>query len=201
MGSIIVGSGIEMVPFQEHFITEAYLSWLNDKETMRYSRQRFLQHTRESCLSYLSTFEGSPHKFWSVHRRPDGLQIGTVTAYVDDRSAVADIGLLVGHPEARGKGFGREVWGLAMDYLFRVEDLRKVTGGTSAANVAMVKIFLHWRMALEGVRREQELIDGYPTDVLLFGMLRGEWERCFPQRLAVAGQTKSPGEPSSGDTA
>lgn len=181
----IVGPSLEIVRFEDHLITDAYLGWLNDKSLMRYSRQRFCQHTQESSMAYRKSFEGSPNHFWSIHRRVDGLQIGTMTAYVDRLDRVADLGILIGHPEARGKGLGQEGWGLAMDYLFRIENLRKVTGGTSPLNVAMVKILLHWRMTLEGIRREQELIDAYPMDVLLFGMLKDEWERYFPQPIVI----------------
>ena len=180
----IRGRFVELCPFEEQLITDTYLGWLNDKDLMRYSRQRLEHHTRESSMAYLRSFEDSSNKFWSIHRRADRLHIGTMTAYVDIVDGVADIGILVGHPAARGGGFGREAWGLAMDYLFRVEKVRKVTGGTSAPNVAMVRIFLHWQMKLEGIRREQEVFDGCPTDVLWFGMLSDEWGRSHPRPIA-----------------
>lgn len=184
----ITGALVELRPFDERLITETYLGWLNDKSLMRYSRQRFLHHTWESSRAYLKSFEGSPNKFWSIHRQADDLQIGTLTASLDVVDQVGDIGILIGHAEARGKGFGREAWGLAMDHLFRAENLRKITGGTSALNVPMVRIFLSWQMTLEGIRREQELVDEYPADVLLFGTLKTEWERRYPHPLAAAGR-------------
>ena len=113
-----------------------------------------------------------------------------MTAYVDPVVRTADIGVLVGHAEARTRGFGREAWGLAMDYLFRVEGMRKVSGGTSVLNSAMVKVFRHWRMRLEEVGREAEVIEGRPTDVLRFGMLRNEWEKAYPHAIAQLAEKK-----------
>jgi len=185
---VISGRSIELWPFEESFITDTYLSWLNDRALMRYSRQRHAHHTRDSALAYLRSFDGSSNRVWAVRRRVDRLHIGTMTAYVDPGDDVADIGILIGHPAARGKGLGQEAWGVAMDHLFRGEGIRKVTGGTSALNTAMVRIFLHWRMQLEGIRREQESIDGRPADALLFGMLKTEWEQCHPQPIAAFGE-------------
>ena len=181
---MITGSLVELGPFGPELITDAYLSWLNDKSLMRYSRQRFEHHTRDSSIAYLRSFENSPNKFWAIYRRVDHLHVGTMTVYVDQVAGTADIGVLMGHPEARAKGFGREAWSLAMDYLFRVEGLNKVTGGTAALNSAMVRVFHHWRMRLEEVEREAEVIEGRPTDVLRFGMLRDEWEKAYPHAIA-----------------
>ncbi len=181
---MITGSLVELDSFGLELITDTYLSWLNDKSLMRYSRQRFAHHTRASAIAYLRSFENSPNKFWAIYRRADHLHIGTMTAYVDPVARTADIGVLVGHAEARGKGFGREAWGLAMDYLFRVEGLNKVTGGTSALNSAMVRVFRHWRMRLEEVGKDADMIVGRPTDVLRFGTLRSEWEKAYPHAIA-----------------
>ncbi len=178
-----MGTNVRLVPFEERHIRDDYIGWLNDKELMRYSRQRRIHHDRENCLEYLKGFRSTANHFWSIERRSDGKQIGTMTAYIDRENRVADVGILIGAPGARGTGLGREAWGLALDHLFRSEDMRKVTGGASAANAPMIRIFEHWGMLLEGTRRKQDLIDGEPCDVVLFGILREEWGRRVEPRL------------------
>jgi RimJ/RimL family protein N-acetyltransferase len=187
---MITGSMVELGPFGPELITGEYLGWLNDKSLMRYSRQRLTSHTRDTALDYLRSFANSPNKFWAIYRRTDRLHIGTMTAYVDRSAGSADIGILVGHAEARGKGFGREAWGLAMDYLFRVAGVEKVTGGTSALNAAMVRVFHHWQMRLEEVEKDAEMIDGRPSDVLRFGMLCREWEQAHPRAIVRISETR-----------
>ena len=165
-------SSVALHPFDESSITPEYLGWLNDRVLLRYSRQRYRRHTRESSLEYLRSFEGSPSRFWSVRRSADGVQVGTMTAFLDPDEGTGDLGILIGVP---GRGYGREAWGLGMRALFQDLGLRRVTGGTVAENSPMVRIFLAWGMRLEGTRREHQLVDGRPVDVLLFGMLAREW--------------------------
>lgn len=134
----------------------------------------------ESSLGYLATFRGTANFFWAIERAEDGLHIGTMTTYVDTHNQTADLGILIGHPAAAGAGCGREAWGLALRHGFATLGLRKITGGASARNAAMIRIFAHWRMTLEGTQREQELLDDGPADVLLYGLLRAEWETFSP---------------------
>lgn len=175
---MIDGENVRLVPFTGAHITPEYLAWLNDKQMMRFSRQRLVSHTSESSTRYLETFRGSPSFFWAIERLSDRLHIGTMTTYVDAENRTADLGILVGHKAAAGTGSGKEAWGLALRHSFTTLALRKVTGGTSARNIPMIHIFKFWHMALEGTQREQELLDdGHPCDVLLYGLLSAEWER------------------------
>ena len=59
-----------------------------------------------------------------------------------------------------------------MGYLFNVCKLRKVTGGTLASNVGMVRIMERSGMVLEAVRKEQELVAGVPQDALYYARFR-----------------------------
>jgi ribosomal-protein-alanine N-acetyltransferase len=170
-----VGNRVRLAAFSERHITPEYIGWLNDRHLMRFSRQRLRTHDAESCLEFLNDFAGTPHQFWSVERVADGLAVGTITAYVDTASLTADMGILIGHPSASGTGCGREAWGLALQQGFETLGLRKITGGTPASHRAMVRIFQHWRMTLEGTQRQQVLLDDGPDDTLLFGLLREDW--------------------------
>lgn len=168
-------AAVRLVPFSEAHITPTYLSWLNDKTLMRFSRQRLVTHTIESSHHFLSTFRDSPHFFWAIERVANGKQIGTLTTYVDPYHRTADLGILVG-PEAAGCGCGKTAWGLALRHGFAVLGLRKITGGTSANNLGMTRIFKHWHMKQEGTLRAQELLADGPADVLLYGLLETEWK-------------------------
>jgi RimJ/RimL family protein N-acetyltransferase len=168
----LTGRQLELVPFTPACITGEYLGWLNDRELMRYSRHRFTEHTPTTALAYLAGFPGTPSHFWSIRRLGGSRAVGTASARVDGLSGVADMGFLVGEP---GKGIGRETCELVIDFLLRHAGLRKVTGGTLRANAAMVRIFEDLGMCVEGVQREQELVEGHPCDVVLFGLLASEW--------------------------
>ena len=163
---------VRLVPFTAAHVTERHLAWLNDRRLMRYSRQRLRSHTKESRLAYLASFAGGPNLYWAVERIADELHLGSITAIVDAHQKSADLGIVIGEA---GQGCGSEAWGLALDYGFKRLSLRKITGGAVARNEAMLRIFRRWGMVLEGTRRQQELLDDGPADLLLYGLLREEW--------------------------
>lgn len=169
---IIAGPTVALYPFTEGCITPEYLGWLADRELLRWSRQRHRQHDRASCLAYLRSFEGGPNHFWSVRRVNTEEPVGTMTAFVVPEDGVADVGILIGRP---GRGIGREAWGLALAWLFERRSMRKVSAGTVAGHTAMRRIFEHWGMKLEGVRRAHQLMDGQPVDLVYYGLLASEW--------------------------
>ena len=164
---------VRLVPFGANHVTERFLSWLNDRDLLRFSRQRLRRHTRESCLAYVQSFDGAPGRYWAVERVADGALLGSMTIHVDAHQRSGDLGILIGEP---GGGHGREAWGLALAAGFGELGLRKITAGTVAPNTAMLRIFRHWGMRHEGTRRAQEVLDSGPVDVLLYGLLREEWK-------------------------
>jgi RimJ/RimL family protein N-acetyltransferase len=177
MAEQILSEQLVISPFCNDDITDDYLGWLNDKELMKYSRQRYQTHTKNSCEAYLASFNNSCNSFWDVRLRDSGLQIGTMTAFVDRISTVADIGILIGHHQMRGHGLGREAFGSLISYLFEYQNMRKVTAGTMELNEAMIRIADYWGMQLEGNLKEQEVFEGRGVTIKRYGILKLEWQK------------------------
>jgi [ribosomal protein S5]-alanine N-acetyltransferase len=162
-------------PFQTSDVSEVYLGWLNDKNLMQFSRQRRLRHTAETAMDYIRGFENSSNFLWSVHVQDDDLHVGNISAIVDEYNLVADIGILIGHNNWRGRGTGKFSFGAAIAYLLSHGGMHKVTAGTLSVNTAMIKIMQYWEMQLEGVFREHELLDSGRVDVHRYALLSSEW--------------------------
>lgn len=158
------GQTVTLHAFTEADINSDYVGWLNDRELMKYSNQRFRNHSAASCRDYLASFAGTRNLFMAI--RHEGRLVGTMTVYRAPSHGTADIGLLVG-AGGQGRGWGRDAWGTMLDYLLR-SGTRKVTGGTLRCNVAMVRIMQACGMQPDGVRQAQELVDGVPQDILYF---------------------------------
>lgn len=163
---------VSLVPFDQSCINEKYLAWLNDKELLKYSRQSQNVHSLESCMKYLNSFQGSSNFFWSI-QNAEGEKVGTLTAYLDQISRVADIGILIGN----GIGYGKPAWGEAITYLFSNTNVRKITAGTLAVHEKMIAIFEYWGMTKEGHLRQQEFLNSQAYDVVRYGLLKEEWLR------------------------
>jgi RimJ/RimL family protein N-acetyltransferase len=173
--ALLQGPRVRLRPFTAADITEAYIGWLNDPEVVRYSNQRFVHHTRQSCERYFAGFEGSANLFVSLRvaasgGAPDGAEhaVGTLTAYRCLPHGTADVGILLGERAVWGQGIGLEAWKLFTDWLLATPGLRKVTAGTLSVNRSMLAVAELSGMRREAVRRCQEMVEGQPADILYF---------------------------------
>lgn len=162
------GTKVRLRPFGPEDITDAYIGWLNDPEVTRYSNQRFRTHTRENCEAYLAGFAGTPNLFVCVRDAADDAAIGTMTAYRNLHHGTCDVGIMIGARDHWGGGYGQEAWNLLSGWLLdpRGGAVRKLTAGTLAVNGAMVRLMERSGMTLEAVRREQEIVEGEPVNMV-----------------------------------
>ena len=166
---VLSGSKVVLRHFAASDITAEYIGWLNDPEVVKYSNQRFVRHTPESCLRYFHSFAGNANMFISVHMIADDSPLGTMTAYVSPHHQTVDIGILIGRRAVWGGGLGQDAWSTLLNWFIRQNGIRKVTAGTMRCNTGMVKLMERSGMTLEGIRPAQELLDGVPQDMLYFG--------------------------------
>lgn len=162
------GRLVSLSPFGPGDLTDAYIGWLNDAEVTRFSNQRFVRHDRASCTAYLASFAGTPNLFLSVKRLTDMAPVGTITVYRNIHHGTADVGIMIGERACWGGGYGQDAWSTVINWLLSDVGLRKVTAGTLADNIGMVRLMQRSGMVCEGIRRGQELLDGVPCDVVLY---------------------------------
>jgi [ribosomal protein S5]-alanine N-acetyltransferase len=172
-GPILRGDKVLLRPFTASDIDDAYIGWLNDPDVVRFSNQRFLRHGRESCLRYLASFSGTANLFMSARRLSDDRPIGTLTAYVASHHGTVDVGIMIGDKSVWGMGYGQDAWNTLTHWLLLRQDIRKLTAGTLACHYGMIKLLERSGMALEAVRKAQEIVEGQPTDILYYARFHG----------------------------
>lgn len=141
------------------------VSWLNNKDLMKYSEQRHLKHTQASQLKYINDIK-HPDQYKKIIL--EGNCIGTVSAFIDHNNSVANVGILIGAPFI-GKGYGAIAWGV---FCHNLSSYRKIEAGCMSQNKAMIRVFEKNGMRLEGARRYHFRTgkDQY-DDMVLYGML------------------------------
>ena len=169
----LVGKRVKLTLFSEADITDEYIGWLNDPLVTRFSNQRFKAHDRVSCTRYLSSFDGTPNLFASVRRLDEDQAIGTMTAYISPHHGTADVGIMIGERSVWGHGYGQDAWSTLVDFLIAQPGMRKITCGTLACNEPMIRLAERSGMELEARRRDQELVDGAPVDIIYFARFAG----------------------------
>lgn len=169
---VLAGPRLDVRPFTEADIGDAYIGWLNDREVTRFSNQRFRSHDRATCAAYVRSFEGSDNRFLLVTRRADAVPVGTLTVYAARHHGTADVGIMIGERSMWGGGYGQEAWDLVVNWLLTEPAIRKITAGTLAVNVGMVRLMERSAMVHEATRRAQEIVEGLPVDVVYHARFR-----------------------------
>ena len=162
------GSKIFLTQFLSDDITHEYIGWLNDPEVVKYSNQRFLEHTFESSEKYLKSFEGTPNLFIAIKELSTKRMIGTMTAYISIHHQTVDIGIMLGNRSYWGQGIGLEAWTILLNWA-KVSNYRKATAGAAAVNKSMINIMEKSGMQFEGLKVKQEIIGHSQIDLLFCG--------------------------------
>lgn len=149
------------------------MSWLNDAETMKYSDQKFKQHTLSTCRIYWKSFEGSPNEFWAIIlAEGEKIHIGNITTYADPIHDVVDISILIGEKSRQGKGYGLEAWKGMCHFLLCERKVRKITGGTLSINDKMIAVMKKSGMVEDGRRIRHCICDGKEVDLIHAALFR-----------------------------
>jgi RimJ/RimL family protein N-acetyltransferase len=102
----------------------------------------------------------------------DGKPIGTVAFLNHDSvNRKAELRKLIGDSEYRGKGYGKEATKYWIKYGFEILKLQKIYLNTTETNFHNIKINEELGFKVEGILRDEILMDGIPHDVLRMGLL------------------------------
>jgi [ribosomal protein S5]-alanine N-acetyltransferase len=129
-------------------------------------------HTREGVAARFLADEPGAYT-WAVEH--DGRCIGGagLRVNVDQHRAAFWIGLFV--PALRGRGLGKEITRLILDWSFGELGLHRVELEVLASNVRAFRCYLACGFRQEGVRREAELYPDGWQDFIEMAVLRGEY--------------------------
>lgn len=79
-------------------------------------------------------------------------------------------------PEYQGEGYGSEAVSLAVETVFRTESTPAIEAAASADNEASRGLLESLGFEQEGRLRQFRFVDGEYRDVVVYGLLRAEWE-------------------------
>lgn len=163
-------------PFPDDLLTDTYVGWLNDPDVVRFSEQRHMTHTRESCRDFIASFAGTPHGLWAIRDKTRGRRhIGNISTDITPRAGTGDIRILIGDRAAWGTGLGAEAWMAVMTHLFNDLGLARVTAGTLAGNTGMLRIMEKSGMRETHRRPGPTLVDGRAMDIIYACRRAEDW--------------------------
>lgn len=161
---------IELFLLTEGAVGEDYVRWLNDPRINRFLESRYATHTLEGTREFVRGCLASPNTLFLGIRALalGGRHVGNIKlGPIDRRHGLGEIGLLLGEPQAWGRGIGSEAIAAICSIARTQLGLRKITAGCYASNVGSEKAFLKAGFEVEGRRRDHFLLDGQPEDLVL----------------------------------
>jgi len=160
-----------ILPFNETYITEQYISWLNDPEVVKYSEQRHVKHDRKSSIAFLKSMRdmGSIFAAICLKKFQAGTQhIGNLAANFDQPNGTVDVTIMIGEKTVWGQGLGFEAWDALLNYLLKVIEVRKITAGSMIENKAMLRIMKQSKMNQEARKQCQFILNDKEIDAVYY---------------------------------
>lgn len=158
--------------------TELILKWRNSESVKKFFiyREPF---TREGHENWMKTQIDTQKAYqFIVYEKMTQEPIGCT--YLRDCDKIhnkAEYGVYIGEECMRGKGYGKEMLNLTVDFAFNVLKLHKVYARALSGNVASINCFLACGFEREAYLKEEVFLDGKYEDVVLLGKLNIRDER------------------------
>ncbi|MCF6268302.1 MAG: GNAT family N-acetyltransferase [Melioribacteraceae bacterium] len=137
---------------------------------------------RYFLLSMTSSLDGNIEKIISSNNHHFGIitlkdetPIGVVAFLNCDKThRKAELRKLIGVPEYRALGYGKEATRYWIEYGFKKLELKKIYLNTIDTNIHNIKINEKMGFKVEGILRDEAIVDGVSRDVLRMGLVRKE---------------------------
>lgn len=89
----------------------------------------------------------------------------------------ADMSIIIGEPDARGRGHGTEVGRLLLDFGFSYLGLHRIAVGVVGFHEEALRFWRALGFADEGIQRDGYRVDGEFHDFVMMSILEDEWRR------------------------
>jgi RimJ/RimL family protein N-acetyltransferase len=162
------GERIVVRRFNEEQDLPLFDRWLADK----IGRYFLLSRTSSERLE-IRDVARSDNNVIGIVTLPDGVPIGSVCFLnLDPVQRKAELRKIIGEPDQRRKGLAKEASVLWIEYGLDGLGLRKIYLNTLNTDIRNIKLNEELGFAVEGVLRNEVLIDGSYCDVLRMGLWR-----------------------------
>ncbi|MFD1395263.1 GNAT family N-acetyltransferase [Kroppenstedtia eburnea] len=175
--SILIGERVRLTALEEKDLATV-ATWSRDDHFMRrLDAEASVPRTESQLKKWLAEHHESDKGFLFALRPPEGEElIGFIEIdgiLWNHRTGWISIG--IGSPEHRGRGWGREAMSLALRFAFQELNLHRLQLTVISYNTDAIRLYERLGFTREGTYREFLEREGQRWDMLLYGLLRREW--------------------------
>lgn len=154
-------------------ITKDYVGWLNDKQTMRFTEQRFKKHKFSDVKKYVSLIEKSKSEFLYAIIIPEkrkNIHIGNIKiGPINYNHRYAYISYFIGNKLYLNKGYGKMIIKDIIKLAKKKFYLKKILAGVYSNNIPSTKILEFNKFKLEGRITKKFKFGNKYIDHLIYG--------------------------------
>jgi ribosomal-protein-alanine N-acetyltransferase len=137
-------------PMNESFISEEYLSWMNDPEVYLYLDTGG-DYSMNELQEYIKQSIKKKILFWAITVKDSGKHIGNIKIDpISQRHGTGEYGILLGDRAEWGKGYASEATDALLKYCFHTLRIRKINLGVVKDNVSAVRLYKKLGFKTEG---------------------------------------------------
>jgi [ribosomal protein S5]-alanine N-acetyltransferase len=175
----IRGTTIMLKALSERDVQESgWYGWFNDAAATEFVQQRYFPNTLERQLEFYRTGIAASTTKIQLGILPTGANaiVGVVSlSGIDWMNRKAEFGIMIGEASARGKGYGTEACLLLVQHGFERLSLNKIYLGVHAAHTAAIRSYEKAGFRIDGVLRDDVLLNGVYADTVQMSMLAREF--------------------------
>lgn len=161
--------------------------WMNSLETTRFLRMG-VYHPEQEEKWFDNLMADSSTHYFTIYELSNMRPIGGVDLHeIDLRNRTAEVGIMIGEADARGKGYGTEATRLICDFGFNALGLHSIMLMTYAWNVAGQRAYEKAGFKEVGRRRESRWFNGKYWDDIFYDLLASEFESPVVKRMVTNG--------------
>lgn len=130
-----------LLTIDRRHVSERYLDWLSDTEVKSFIQYAKSDRNIEELTNYVEGHLQSDRSIlFGIFGKKDLLHIGNIKYEISDKTS-AEMGILIGDPDWRGKGVGPEVIEESATWLARSIGIEQVILGVEQTNVRAVAAY------------------------------------------------------------
>ena len=179
---MIPGKQINLWAIEKGDLLQNYI-WANDPEIRAMAGMTPFPRSAWDVDRWYETLQGNPNVKAFAIKTTEGAYIGNVEiGDIEWRSRTGEIGIIIGDRKSRGRGLGKEAVIMAARFAFEEMGLHRLYAKVLSFNQGACNLFKSIGFIKEGVEREAFYIWGGYRDVVIYGMLIGEFLEKYPYK-------------------
>ena len=184
---LFIGPTIKLAPIDHENDPPVIAGWSHDPEYLRLTEVRpiyplsagLVQKQLEALEKELEESKNAYH--FTIRARDDDRLLGLAAIrWIEWNNGIGWVRLGIGDRRERRQGYGTQALNLLLEYAFSELNLYRLSAEIIAYNQGAIRLFEKAGFRQEVRRRRALSRDGQRWDILIYGLLRQEWEASLP---------------------